>query len=447
MLLGQRWCGRCVRRQEDLDACGVGALPAGMNEFSQVGQRLAGPSGIQELMDDLGGALALRPEMRMLGGGQPAAIPEVQALWRGRLRQMLDEGSTLDRALLNYDPPGGSPLFREAMAAFLQRECGWQVGMENIAIMPGGQTAFFLLFNLLAGDAPSGKKKILFPILPEYIGYADQGLSAGMFAGCQPILEARGPHEFKYRVDFERLKLTPDVAGICVSCPANPSGNVLGQEEFDKLAELARAAGIPLMLDNAYGHPFPGVIHTEFRPVWQPGMIFSISLSKVGLPGLRTSVVVADAEIVRALRNMNAIVSLSNGNLGQAMLLPLLADDTLPRLGREVIRPFYQQRSESARQVLSEALGDAVPWALHSLEGAFFLWLWLKDAPLPSAELYQRLKARDVLVVPGHYFSFGGPEGWRHPQECLRLTCSQSEQVVREGLEILAEEVRAMWGA
>ncbi|HCN28853.1 MAG TPA: valine--pyruvate transaminase [Verrucomicrobiales bacterium] len=416
-----------------------------MNDSSQTGRRLAGPSGIQELMDDLGGALALHPEMRMLGGGQPAAIQCVQEIWRSRIAEMLADESTLDRALLNYDPPGGNPLFREAMAAFLRRECGWEVSLDNIAVLPGGQTAFFLLFNLLAGETEGGKKRVIFPLMPEYIGYANQGLSADMLSGREPLIEMRGAHEFKYRVDFDRLRVTSDTAALCVSCPANPSGNVLTDEEFDRLYEIALCHDIPLMLDNAYGHPFPGVIHTDFRPVWRPGMIFSISLSKLGLPGLRTSVVVADAPVVHALRNMNAIVSLANGNLGQAMLMPFLADDRLIRLGREVIRPFYQKRSEFTRQVLADSLGDSVPWAVHSLEGAFFLWLWLKDSPVPSGELYQRLKARKVLVVPGHYFAFGMDGEWRHPQECLRITCSQPEAVVREGIEILADEVRRMW--
>ncbi len=94
-----------------------------MIPFSDIGNLLAGPSGIQELMDDCGEALTTHPDMRMLGGGQPAAIPQVQQLWRQRLSEMLEDGS-IDRTLLNYDAPGGNPLFREAMATFLHRECG-----------------------------------------------------------------------------------------------------------------------------------------------------------------------------------------------------------------------------------------------------------------------------------------------------------------------------------
>ena len=410
-----------------------------------IGERLSGPSGIQELMDDLGEALTTHPDMRMLGGGQPAAIPEVQALWRTQMRAMLDDGGALDRALLNYDPPGGNPHFKEAFAAFLKRECGWEVTHENIAVLPSSQNACFLLFNLLAGEAEGGLKRILFPLVPEYIGYANQGLAEGMLKGVPAIIEETGPHEFKYRVDFDRVEVTPDIAAIAVSCPTNPTGNVLTEEEFNRLRDLAAAHGIPFMVDNAYGFPFPGVIHNGFQPRWQPGMIFSISMSKVGLPGVRTAMVVADKEIVRRLGNMNAIVSLANGNVGQALMGPLLKDDTLLRVGREVIRPFYRERSDTAVSLLHQGLGEKVPWSLHAREGAFFLWLRLKEMPITAAELYRRLKARKVLVIPGHYFFFGLDEPWRHQHECLRLTYSQRPEIVQEGLEIIAEEAIKAW--
>ncbi len=412
-----------------------------MPEFSNLGNLLSGPSGIQELMDDLGDAFSVAPDMRMLGGGQPAAIPQMQALWRERMRELLEDSGKLDRALLNYDPPAGNPLFREAMASFLSRECGWNVTRDNICVLPSSQTAFFLLFNLLAGESSGGKKRILLPLVPEYIGYANQGSCADFFTACLPQIAERGEHEFKYQIDFERLRITPDIAGVCVSCPTNPTGNVITAEEFARLRELAAHHGIPLIIDNAYGHPFPGVIFTGFRPQWDDGMIFSISMSKVGLPGVRTSMIVAAPAIVKALANMNAIVSLANGNLGQAILLPLLADDALVRLSRDVIAPFYRHRSDHALGILQHELGDKVPWAVHSREGAFFLWLWLKDLPITAAELYQRLKKKKVLVIPGHYFSFGLDQPWPHAAQCLRLTFSQPEHIVREGLEILAEEV------
>jgi len=360
------------------------------------------------------------------------------------MQVLLDSGAQMDRALLNYDPPAGNPLFREAFASFLQRECGWEVTPENICVLPSSQTAFFFLFNLLAGQTASGRKRILLPLVPEYIGYSNQGLCEGMFKACLPEIEERSEHEIKYRIDFDTLRITPDIAAVCLSCPTNPTGNVISAEEFSRLRELTRQHGIPLIVDNAYGHPFPSVIYTDFRPQWEPGMIFSISMSKLGLPGVRTSMIVASPEVVKALGNMNANVSLANGNIGQAILLPLLADDTLPRLSREVIRPFYQRRSDQTVSVLQEAFGSKTRYALHTRDGAFFLWLWLKDLPITAAELYQRLKKRKVLVIPGHYFAFGLDAPWPHANQCLRLTFSQPEHIVREGLETLADEARSL---
>ena len=416
-------------------------------QFSDLGNRFGGPSGIQELMEDLGQAMASDPEMRMLGGGNPAAIPEVQALWRQRLNDLCTDPTRLDRALLNYDPPGGHPEFRERFANFLQRNLGWKCEAKNVVVMPGGQAAFFYLFNLLGGTKSGQRKRILFPIVPEYIGYVNQSIEPHSHLAFRPIIEERADHSFKYRIDFDRLKITPDVAAICLSCPTNPTGNVVSTDDLNRLRDLARTHGIPLLLDQAYGMPFPGAIYVDWAPVWDEDMVVSISLSKLGLPGVRTSVIVAHEKIADALANMNAVAALANGNLGQVLLNPLLEGDRLIRLSKDVIRPFYEERCSAATDILHQEMGDAVDYALHAGEGAFFLWLWLKSLPITTAELYQRLKRRKVLVVPGHHFFFGLDEPWQHQNECLRITYSQPKQVVHEAMRILADEVRSACGS
>lgn len=79
---------------------------------------------------------------------------------------------------------------------------------------------------------------------------------------------------------------------------------------------------------------------------------------------------------------------------------------------------------------------------IHKPEGAFFLWLWLRGIKIDSDTLYERLKERGVLIVPGHYFFPGLSGDWVHKNECIRVTYSQSEDTVRRGIEIIAEEIR-----
>ena len=69
--------------------------------FSALGHRLSGGSGIENLMRDLGHALAATgsPAPHMLGGGNPAHIPEVEAVWRRRLGEILDTPGAMESML------------------------------------------------------------------------------------------------------------------------------------------------------------------------------------------------------------------------------------------------------------------------------------------------------------------------------------------------------------
>ncbi|MCO8122076.1 valine--pyruvate transaminase [Stieleria sp. TO1_6] len=416
--------------------------------LSTFGNRLALQSGIGELMQDLGQALASGDEnLCMLGGGQPAHIPQVDQIWAQRLSEIAADPQQVNRVLGDYQPPGGDAAFRDAVASLFRREFGWPISGENVCITAGGQTAFFLLLNALAGQFDDGTtKKILLPIVPEYIGYADQSTSCELFRGVRPLIERIGDHEFKYSIDFDSLRIDDQIAAICLSRPTNPSSNVIGDEELQRLAELADQHGIPLIVDNAYGDPFPGVIFTDTSPIWNPSMVLTYSLSKLGLPGTRTGIVIADQAVIETISSMNAITSLANNNVGQAIIQPLIESDEILTVSRELIRPFYQQRAAEVQTWLSDVLDDSVPYRIHRSEGAFFIWLWVEGLPITSAELYDRLKRRGVLVISGHYFFFGIDDpSWDHRNECLRISFTAPESVLRKGFAILAEEINQLF--
>jgi valine--pyruvate aminotransferase len=61
--------------------------------------------------------------------------------------------------------------------------------------------------------------------------------------------------------------------------------------------------------------------------------------------------------------------------------------------------------------------------------------------------LYQRLKERGVLVVPGHNFFPGMDASWQHQQECIRVSYAQDGNTVKQGIEIIAEEVAKAYAA
>ena len=415
-------------------------------QFSTFGQKFTEDVSILGLMDDLGKAMASGGQV-MMGGGNPSHIPAVQTRFRERMSQILAEDHAFEALVGNYATPQGDPAFINALATLLQAEYGWDVRPENIVLTNGSQTTFFYLFNLLAGQFEGGqRKKILLPLAPEYIGYADTGLSDDLFVAAKPEIDFLDEHTFKYRVNFNALNLSDEIGAICVSRPTNPTGNVLTDDEIARLSELARQHDIPLILDNAYGLPFPGITFTEATPLWNDHTILCMSLSKLGLPGVRTGIVIAPEPMARAIASLNAIISLAPSSVGAALAVELVRSGEILEISRNIIRPYYRHRAEQAVEQLWESM-TGLDFYIHKAEGAIFLWLWFKGLPISSQELYLRLKARGVLIVPGHHFYPGLSEAWQHKYECIRMTYSQDEAVVRAGIQIVAEEVKKAYQA
>jgi valine--pyruvate aminotransferase len=279
-------------------------------------------------------------------------------------------------------------------------------------------------------------------LAPEYIGYSEVGLEPDFFQANRPEIELLDDSFFKYRVDFECLKMDESIGAICFSRPTNPTGNVVTDEEVSRLREVANSHGIPLIIDNAYGTPFPNIIYSEAQPVWDENIVLCLSLSKFGLPSLRTGIVIARKEVIRIVSRMTSVFSLAPGSLGPALALDLVKSGEITKVSKEVVKPFYEEKAKRAVAQLRHEIGDHIPMRIHKPEGALFLWLWFEGLPISSEELYQRLKKKGVLVVSGHYFFPGmEKENWKHKGECIRLTYAQDEEVVTSGIRLITEEI------
>ena len=434
-------------------------------KFSKFGQKFTQPTGISQLMDDLGDALKSDQPVNMLGGGNPARIDAVNELFLQTYRALGNDNDTGEAnstsiiSMANYSNPQGDAAFIEALVGFFNRHYDWNLTSENIALTNGSQNAFFFLFNLFGGafvdeKNASSDKSILLPLTPEYIGYSDVHIEGQHFTAVLPHIE-EVTHEgedgfFKYRVDFEALESLPAltegrIGAICCSRPTNPTGNVLTDEEMSRLAKIARRYEVPLIIDNAYGMPFPNIIYSDVTLNWDDNTILCFSLSKIGLPGVRTGVIVAAPEVIAAVSAMNAVVNLSPTRFGASIATPLVENDAIKDLSDNEIKPFYQQQAQTAVALLKNELGD-YPLMIHKPEGAIFFWLWFKDLPITTLELYERLKEKGTLIVPSQYF-FPGVDvsDYQHAHECIRMSIAADEDTLAKGIAVIGEVMRGLY--
>ncbi|QTQ13770.1 valine--pyruvate transaminase [Treponema parvum] len=425
--------------------------------FSDFGKKLTENSGILQLMDDLGQPLPPGHSFQ-LGGGNPARIPELDEMYQSEMAKIMAADDSFGQLIGRYDAPGGRVSFLDDIASCLSGKYGWNITSENIAVTNGSQTAMFYLFNLFGGTSTENgvaeKKTVVFPLVPEYIGYADQGIEKDMFVGIPALFEIFDDHTFKYSVDFlvleKYLAEHDNVGALCVTRPTNPTGNVLTDDEILHLSKLAVRYDIPLIIDNAYGLPWPDIIFTDSAgPFFSENVILSMSMSKIGLPSMRTGIIIAQKEIAKAVSNINAIISLTTASAGQAIASSLIRSGKLLDCAKNIVRPFYEKRSKDAQTWIHKYFAGT-NYAVHKSEGSIFLWLLLFDLKIPTKELYCQLKKCGVIVVPGEYFFFGDasdgsfPPVKDHPHydKCLRLNYSRPAEETEEGIRIISEVYR-----
>lgn len=418
-------------------------------EFSDFGRKLSSHSGILQLMDDISRPLPPGVEPLALGGGNPARVSAVEKAYRREIESLLSDGDRFEDVIAHYDSPQGRVGFLKTVADYFHAAYGWDITEENVAVTNGSQSAMFYLFNMFGGTASGRLKKILIPLMPEYIGYRDQGIEEDIFVSVPSKCTYFDDRTFKYSLDTDAvskyLDEHDDIGAIALSRPTNPSGNVVTDDEIHILSELAEKHSIPLIVDNAYGLPFPDIIFAEnAEPVWNENIIISMSLSKIGLPSIRTGIVIAPKEIASALSGMNAIAALASGSMGPVLADNLIRTGELVRLAREEVRPFYKKKAEHMEECIRRSL-DGTDYYYHRIEGSIFVWLYLPSLEIPTLEFYSILMKEGVITVPGEYFFFGNGSG-RYPHEhydkCLRLNYSGSDHVTEKGLEIIGRKYR-----
>ena len=430
-------------------------------KFSKYGQQFTKTSAISQLMDDLGDALKSPTPVNMLGGGNPARIDKVNEAYF-EVYKSLEQGGIDGGAIEsvgNYSNPQGDAKFIDALVAFFNRHYDWNLTTENIVLTNGSQNAFFYLFNLFGGQFEDEQgeistKSILLPLAPEYIGYSDVHIDGKHFIAIKPEIE-EVEHEgetgfFKYKIDFEALESLPalkngEIGAICCSRPTNPTGNVLTDEEMAQLSAIAKQYDVPLIIDNAYGEPFPNIIYPDVNLNWDKNTVLCFSLSKIGLPGARTGIIIAAPEVVKTVSAMNAVVNLAPTRFGAAIATPLLNEDRLKELCDDTIQPFYAKKAKKAITHIKEEMDD-YPVLVHKPEGAIFLWVWFKDLPISTTEIYDRLKEKATLIVPSEHFYPGlDTTNYPHAHQCIRMSIAASDETLESGIKVIGEVVRELY--
>ena len=415
--------------------------------LTQLGNQMTRLTGVRAIMKDIAETLrsGAGQDFINLSAGNPLILPEVEQLWRDCTADLL-ASAEYGEVVCRYGASQGYQPLIDAIVQDFNRRYGLQLTERNVLITPGSQSLYFYATNAFGGYTESGTlKKVVLPLSPDYTGYGGVTLAPESLFAYKPSLDIdTAAHRFKYRPNFSQLTIAEDTGCVLFSRPCNPTGNVLTDDEVQKIAALAAPHHVPVLIDSAYAPPFPALNFTEMTPLFGENILHCMSLSKAGLPGERLGIAIGNEQLIHVLECFQTNMCIHSPRYGQAIAARAINSGALADIAAHVIRPFYQKKVAIVETTLDQAM-PAVPWFLHRGEGAIFTWLWLKDLPITDWEFYQELKQVGVIVVPGSSFFPGLHEDWEHTRQCVRISLTGSDQELEMAMQRLAAVVERVY--
>ncbi|MBC2657375.1 PLP-dependent aminotransferase family protein [Pseudomonas sp. MSSRFD41] len=361
-------------------------------------------------------AAAQRPEVMSFAGGLPAEamLPKVQ--WQ-------DMPTTMGQ----YGVSEGEPQLREVLAE-QARQLGLPCTASQVMVVSGSQQTLDLAAKLYIDK---GTQIML--EAPTYLA----ALQIFQLFGAQCLtvaLQEDGPDLVQMR---QRLEQQRPAFAYLIPTFQNPSAVRYSEAKRDAVAALLDEFEVTLVEDEPYRElTFDG---GSARPIAgrlnKASWIYSGTVSKTLLPGLRVGYLIASPDLFPHLLRLKQSADLHTNRFGQWQAMQWIGSDRFQQHLLD-LRSYYRQRRDAFEAALQAHFTDLAHWQVP--EGGLFFWLSLKQ-PLDTRTLLEAALERDVAFMPGEPF-FSEPD---HHHGHLRLNFSHIDPArLDEGLKRLATVIR-----
>ena len=350
---------------------------------------------------------------------------------------ILDALSAAGASVTNYPTTAGSPMLREAIAAWLIRRHGLPAIDPATQVLPvlGSREALFSFAQTVVdGSRPGATVVVPNPFYQIYEGAA---LLAGADPYCVNSVAERGYahawHEVPDAV-WARTQL------VYVCSPDNPTGRVTTPDEWRLLFELSDRHGFVIAADECYSEvyfdeakPPEGALSVAHKlgRTGYPRLVSFGSLSKrSNAPGLRSGYVAGDAALVKPFLLYRTYHGSAMSPAVAAASIAAWSDEAHVRDNRAA----YAAKFAALQPRLASALPCAMP------DAAFYLWA---ATPGDDAEFVRRLYAEQaVSVLPGSYFAREA-HGTNPGRGRIRIALVPSQDECAEAIDRIVAFVRA----
>ncbi|QPA31811.1 pyridoxal phosphate-dependent aminotransferase [Thermaerobacillus caldiproteolyticus] len=366
------------------------------------------------LVDKVGKVIAQGHDVINLGQGnpdQPTPSHIVEALQK----------AVANPRYHKYSPFRGYSFFKEAVAAFYEREYGVKLDPEKeVAILFGGKAGLVEIPQCLLnpGDV----------VLVPDPGYPDYWSGVALARAEMAMMPLRAQN--KFLPDYGELSkdVVEKAKLMFLNYPNNPTGAVATKEFFEETALFAAKHDICVVHDFAYGAiGFDGkkpISFLQAKGAKDVGIEIYTFSKTYNMAGWRVGFAVGNESVIEAINLLqdHLYVSLF-GAIQEAAATALLSSQDCVK---ELVSLY-----ESRRNTLVKAL-QQIGWDVTAPAGSFFAWL-----PVPNGWTSERfadflLEKAHVVVAPG--IGFG-----EHGEGYVRVGLLTSEERLEEAAQRVAK--------
>ena len=323
-----------------------------------------------------------------------------------------------------YTSVGGITDLKKAIAEKHARDFGSNYGVPECIVNVGGKHSIFNIFSAVINEGDD----VIIPT-PYWVTFAD----VARYVGANLIfVHTKEDEGFRLTADMLARSLTPKTRLLVVNSPNNPSGAVLDDDEFVKIARLCRERDIFILSDECYDHflydgrkPFSIGSQLDLKS----HIIIAGSLSKTyAMTGWRIGYILATPEIVSGANKLQSHSTSNPASISQKAAFEALTGpqesvgEMLAEYARR--RKYVIERLRAIPGIRCAEPGGAF-YAYPNISSAFERGI--KDPLEFSVKL---LEKKFVAVVPGEAFG---------TKQHVRISYATSMEQLDRGLTRIAE--------
>ncbi len=324
-----------------------------------------------------------------------------------------------------YTAIGGIKELKKAIVDKHAREFGSKYDVSECVVNIGGKHAIFSIFEAVveAGD------DVIIPT-PYWVTFADIARLVNSNPIFVPTKESDG---FRLTAEILERALTPKTRLVVVNSPNNPSGAVLDNAEFGKIARLCRERNVLLLADECYSHflydgrkPFSVGSFTDLKS----HILIAGSVSKTySMTGWRIGYVLAVSEIIGGIVKLQSHSTSNPTSVSQRAALEAL---TGPQESVGIMLAEYAKR----RKFVLDRLRAIPGVKCAEPGGAFYAYpnisaAFGKGGIKGSVDFSARLLEKaHVAVTPGEAFG---------TNDHIRISYATSIEQLDKGLKRMHE--------